>query len=259
MTNYKLIGLGTYKLQDETCTNIIKSGLEQGYRLIDTAQLYRNHTQVALGIKQSQVNREDIFICSKISNTNIKKLKISESIDQIKKELEINYLDLLLLHNPVKNYDTAWKELIYCQNFFDIKNIGVSNFEITHLENIMEKTMISPYLNQIELNLFNQQINLINFHKKNNIITQSHTTLTKGSLLDNQKLIKWSNQLTINPSELLFKFVLDQGIGILPRTTNLDHLKDNINLVNKPCIFTENFVYNNLDIIKEFNIGYKIY
>lgn len=154
-----MVGLGTYKLQDGICTQIIKSGLELGYRQIDTAQLYHNHTNIAQGISLSKIPREDIFIISKIHNSNIKKLKISESIDMIKKELETDYIDLILLHNPVKNYQKAWEELIRCKEHQGIKNIGVSNFDICDLENIISQTNIYPYLNQIELNIFNQQKN----------------------------------------------------------------------------------------------------
>ena len=132
--SYQLVGLGTYKLQDEQCSQIIKFGLELGFRQIDTAQLYHNHTNIAQGISLSGVSREDIFIISKIHNSNIKKLKIAESIDNIKKELDTNYIDLILLHNPVKNYQNAWEELVRCKEHMRIKNIGVSNFDINNLE-----------------------------------------------------------------------------------------------------------------------------
>ena len=258
---YQLIGLGTYKLQDEICVDIIKSGLELGYRQIDTAQLYHNHTNIAQGISLSGIPREDIFLISKIHNSNIKKLKISESIDMIKKELETDYIDLILLHNPVSNYNLAWKELIRCKEHQGIKNIGVSNFEISHLENIISETNIPPYLNQIELNIFNQQKKLIEYNKSYGIITQSHTTLTKSNLLDNQDLVKFADILGITPPNLMYKFVLDQGIGILPRTTNYEHLVSNYELIGNldKKIFDVNFNHTNIDVINKFDIGHRIY
>ena len=252
MVLYQKIGLGTYKLQGEHCIDIIKNGLEIGYRQIDTAQLYHNHKEIAVGIKNSGIKRDDIFLISKIHNKNIKKIQISESIDQIKKELDTDYIDLILLHNPVKNYDLSWKELIRCKNHFNIKNIGVSNFEINHLDNIITHTNISPYLNQIELNIFNQQKKLIEYHNKNNIITQSHTSLTKCNLINNKNLIDLSNELNYKPVDLMFLYILNQNIGILPKTTNIEHLKSNLYL------FNNNYKINNVDF-SNFDIGYKIY
>lgn len=259
MAKYQQIGLGTYKLQDEECIEIINSGLELGYRQIDTAQLYHNQIQISQGIKLSKIPREEIFIISKISNSNIHKLKISESVELIKKELDTNYIDLILLHNPVKNYEKAWEELIRCQTPLNIMNIGVSNFKITNLETIITKTNINPWLNQIELNIFNQQEKLIEFNKSKNILTQSHTTLTKTNLLNNKDLICLGNMLELSPSDTMFKFVLDMGIGILPKTTNLLHLKKNFELIETKKIFDTNFYLKNKDLINNFDIKYQIY
>lgn len=258
MAEYQLVGLGTYKLQGEVCTNIIKSGLELGYRQIDTAQLYNNHEEIAIGISQSYIPRTEIFIQSKIHNSNIRKLKIAESIKEIKKELNTDYLDLILLHNPVKNYDKAWEELIRCQSHYNIRYIGVSNFEITHLENIISLTDITPWLNQIELNIFNQQTELVQYNKSKQIITQSHTTLTKGALLDDKKIGLFANKLNISVPELMFRFILEQDIGILPRTSKIDHLIYNFNIA-KNTKLNPIFEFKNNNFIKDFDIGYKIY
>lgn len=262
---YCQIGLGTYKLQDNICRDIIKSGLEIGYRQIDTAQLYHNHVQISQGIKLSNIPREQIFIISKIHNKNICKLKLSESIDMIKKELDTDYIDLILLHNPVKNYELAWKELIRIQTQLNVRYIGVSNFNIDNLETIISQTNIAPWLNQIELNIFNQQDKLVKYNKLNGIQTQSHTTLTKKDLLNNTDLIEFANiigfanMIRFTPSNLMFKYVLDLGIGILPRTTNFIHLEENFKLGHMKKIFDLNFYQTNMDLIKKFDIGYKIY
>ena len=259
MAEYQLIGLGTYNLEGEQCTLIISEGLKMGYRQIDTAQNYHNHESISQGIKLSQISREQIFIQSKINNTNITKVNIAESIDLIKKELDTDYLDLLLLHNPVTNYEESWANLIRCKEHFNIKNIGVSNFNLNHLEKIKSMTGILPWLNQIELNIFNQQNNLIKYHEQNNIQTQSHTTLTKGALLSNDKLVKLSSELILDNVNSMYKYVLDQGIGILPRTSNFSHLKYNYELYSKPKIFTKDYLNMNMEKIKLFDIGFKIY
>ncbi len=252
MAIYQLIGLGTYKLQDEKCSQIVKSGLEIGYRLIDTAQLYRNHNFVSQGIKLSGIPRTDIFITSKINNSNIKKLKISEAIDEIKKELDTDYIDLILLHNPVKNYEKAWEELIRCKEQLNIKHIGVSNFYEEELDRIISLTGINPWLNQIELSIFNQQKKLIEYNNKAGIITQAHTTLTRGNFLSEPSIKTWSDQIKISVPELMFKYVLDKEIGVLPRTSDLERLKTNYDiLLNEKKIFNEKF---NEDYFNEINL-----
>jgi hypothetical protein len=251
MAFYQLFGLGTYKLQGELCTNIVKNGLELGYKQIDTAQLYNNHNEVSLGIYQSGIQRDEIFLISKIHNSNIKKIKIAESINQMKKELNTDYLDLLLLHNPVKNYEESWKELILCKEQLGVKHIGVSNFNIIHLEKIIDIQI--PWLNQIELNIFNQQNELIKYHKKNNIITQAHTILTKGNFINDSQLTEWSCKLNIPNYELMFKFVIDQNIGILQRTSNLDHLILNWKLCFTPVLYDYNFIELNKAFLNKFN------
>ena len=259
MAEYQLIGLGTYRLQDELCTNIVKYGLELGYRQIDTAQLYHNHHEIFNGIKLSGISREDIFIISKIHNKNIKKLKISESIDLIKKELDTNYMDLILLHNPVKNYENAWEELIRVKTHMNVKHIGVSNFDIEHLEKILLKTNIKPFLNQIELNIFNQRKKLIAYNELHGIHTQSHTTLAKSNLLNNSDLISISELVGLEPPDTMFKFILDMDIGILFKTSNLSHLEHNYKLNKMKKIFDIDFYNRNKDILKKIDIGYSLY
>ena len=228
--SYHQIGIGTYKLQDDICFEIVKQGLEYGYRLIDTAQLYGNHKQVADGIKMSGIPRSDIFITTKIHNKNIRNLTIAESIDQMMKELDTQYLDLILLHNPVKNYDLAYAELIRCQTHFNIKNIGVSNFLCNHLEQIQKLTSVRPYLNQIELNVLNKQIDLTKYHKDSGIITQSHTNIKTH--LNSTELISISSNVLnkcklATPTEYLLSYPIKENIGIIPGTSSVEHLKQN--------------------------------
>jgi diketogulonate reductase-like aldo/keto reductase len=237
MASYQQIGIGTYKLQEDDCINVVKQGLNIGYRLIDTAQLYKNHTQIAEGIRQSGIMRDQIFITSKIHNKNIRSINIAESIDTIVKELNTTYLDLLLLHNPVKNYDLSYAELIRCQNHFNIQNIGVSNFSINHLDQIDKLTSVKPFLNQIEYNILNgeNQQELIDYHRAHNIITQSHTNIKTH--LNSNKLIDVPHDIlskyNFTAVEYLLLYSIKQNIGIIPGTSNVQHLKQNYDFYQK--------------------------
>lgn len=248
------ISLGTYRLRGEDCINIVSTGLELGYRQIDTAELYKNHKEVAQGIDKSKIPRTDIFITSKIFNQNISKIKISESLDKMLKELNTDYLDLVLLHNPVKNYQLAWEELIRIKSHFNIKYIGTSNFAIKHIDLIKEKTGYTPYLNQIELSIFNQPSHtLIEYHKSNNIIIQAHSIYTNNSLLSNYLLNKYSNKLNIPPHKLMLKYLSDLDIKIVTGTTNIINLKNNYDWIKETKIDVDN------DMILKLNCDYKIY
>ena len=185
-------GLGTYTVQGENCSNIILSALENGYRLIDTAELYQNHSDIAIGIKAAThaniVKREDIWLTSKIHNRDQRKLNIGPAIQKILTDLDTDYLDLIILHSAQKKYLEAYTELIKCAEHFNIKHIGVSNFRVDELEKIIDKTGITPYLNQIEISPFNQRIALRSYMAEKNIITQAYASLTCGITLNSESV-----------------------------------------------------------------------
>lgn len=247
------IALGTYRLKGEQCINLVKSGLDIGYRHIDTAELYKNHKDVAQGIKSTDIDRSNIFITSKIFNPNITKLKISESVDKILKELNTDYIDCVLLHNPVKNYELAWKELIRIKSHYNIRYIGTSNFRLEHLDKITCNTGISPYLNQIELSILNQPTKeLLDYHKSNNIIIQAHSIYTNNRAI-NEELFNYSGKLQISTHKLMLKYLSDMGIHIVTGTTNFKNLQNNFQWVKEPAIDS------NFQIVKLFNCDYRIY
>lgn len=247
------ISLGTYRLKGVQCINLVKSGLEIGYRHIDTAELYKNHMEVSQGINLSGEDRTDLFITSKIFNNNITKLKISESVDKMLKELGTNYIDCVLLHNPVKNYELAWDELIKIKSHYNIRYIGTSNFNLEQLDKIITNTGICPYLNQIELSIVNQPTKeLLDYHNSNNIIIQAHSIYTNNQNLHNN-LIEYSNELKISTHKLMLKYLSDMNIPIVTGTTNFTHLKNNFDWITQPVIQINN------DIVKIFDCNYRIY
>ena len=259
-----MVGLGTYNLYNEECLNIVYEAIIIGYRLIDTAQLYKNHTFIKNAIIKSNICKDEIFIISKINNKNIIKKKIPEAINEIKKELEIDNIDMILLHNPVKNYLDGWKNLVYAQHHFNIKNIGTSNFNENDLEIIKNNFGFYPNFNQIEYNIFNQRPELIEFMFNNNITVQSHTGLLRNfnnskikESVEYKKLYEVSNENNENIYDLMHKFILQNNIGIIPMSKNIDHLHQNLNLLNlmENINNRENKNVNLLDdkIFKELN------
>lgn len=230
------ITYGTYKLTDDTCYNLVLEAIKNGYRSIDTAELYKNQHIVGRAINdliaQKIIKRKDIFITSKIHNRDQKKNNIGNAVDKILKDMNLEYIDLILLHSPVKNkYVDSYKELIKSKNNNHIKYIGVSNFNIEQLQEIIKETGEIPYLNQVEISVFNQRFDVINFCKKHNIICQAHSCLTNNTKIQDNKIISIQKELHMTFHEICMKWCLDNNIYIVVGAQNKDHVIENLNYV----------------------------
>jgi 2,5-diketo-D-gluconate reductase A len=272
-------GLGTYTVQGENCSNIISSALENGYRLIDTAELYQNHSDIAIGIKAAThaniVKREDIWLTSKIHNRDQRKLNIGPAIQKILTDLDTDYLDLIILHSAQKKYLEAYTELIRCAEHFNVKHIGVSNFRVDELEKIIDKTGITPYLNQIEISPFNQRIALRSYMAEKNIITQAYASLTCGITLNSESVSvtesasadsastestetassEYLKSTMYEPDQLLLGWATHYNLRPIPTAHKTDHLIKNFKTMKE--IKLDQTHVEKLDQITEIVCNYK--
>jgi len=248
-------GLGTYTVQGENCSNIVYKALETGYRLIDTAELYQNHQEIALAIKAATdaniCMRNDIWITSKLHNRDQRKLNIGPAIQKILLDLQTDYLDLLILHSAQKNYSEAYSELIRCASHFNIKHIGVSNFRVDELESIINKTGIKPYLNQFEISPFNQRLALRSFMAENNILTQAYGSLTCNKALDSEHLVSSK----YDPDELLLGWATHYNLRPIPTAHTTDHVVRNYQTMGE--IKLDLSEVEQLDRITDYVCNYK--
>ena len=235
------IGFGTYKLQGETVISSVIHALNNGYRHIDTAHLYNNETEIGEAIKKCNIKRNELWITTKISIREILKGEefIYNSILSSLKRLDTEYLDLILLHGPVNGKLTeSWiiLEEIILGNIPSLKNkvryIGVSNYDIDHLNNILPICRIKPYANQFEISPYLNRVKLINFCKENKIIVVAHTSLIKGHKFNDIALENISNKIKISKPLILLAWALHHGITILPRSSNPQHIQENITCLN---------------------------
>lgn len=253
------IGIGTYKLTGKICVDIVCVGLKMGYRLIDTAVLYKNHMEIAEGIKQSGIDRKLLYISSKIHDSTQKAQKkdknaIYNSVIQILNELQITYLDQLLLHSAVKNtYLSSWKIMEELKANGLVINIGVSNFRIDELKNILKQCVIKPYVNQIEVSPFCTRECLVNYCKQNGIVVQAYGSLTVGRRLNDHMLIKYAEMLNVKPSFLLLYWAIRKGYIIIPKSDNENHLIENLKVSENMIICRDNIsiVMEELDKLNE--------
>jgi len=242
------IGFGTYQLKKDDCYNSVLNALKIGYRLIDTATLYKNHNEVGRAIKDSGIDRNDIYITSKVHFKYIESDTVLDSIDIILKELQLDYVDMLLLHKPFPTKNKKnWDDMIKIKNSGKAKNIGISNFCISDIIEILDSEII-PYVNQIEFSPLCQRTNLVKFCFKNNIKVQAYRSFGLNRCLENEIINKVAITMGITPAQVILLWTLKKGIIIIPSTKCKIQMNENIAVINMD---TNNNELDKLDSINE--------
>lgn len=240
--NIPKIGLGTWLIDNDEISDVVSNAISLGYRHIDTAQAYQNEEGVGIGIIKSGVDRKDLFITSKIA-AELKDFDSAyKSIDETLEKLNLEYIDLLIIHSPEPWNDfrgsshyfsgniEAYRALEVAYKKGKIKAIGVSNFLQEDLENIINNCEIKPMVNQILAHVSNTPFSLIEYCKKNDILVEAYSPIGHGELLKNKDLIEMAQKYHVPVSSLCIKYILSLGLVALPKAKSLEHLKDNINL-----------------------------
>lgn len=229
-----LIGIGTYKLRTQEAINItLDNAIKNGYKLIDTAEHYKNQKLIGNYFLNNPNVRQNIWITSKASFVNMKKGEdeIIKGINKTFEDLNTDYVDLYLLHAPIEEgYISAWNYMRTLQKAGKIHHVGVSNFTVPKLIKFMD--LIGPeeskyiYCNQIEFNPFLNRKEIVKFCNKNNIHVTAYGSLYKS----NEMIENIANNLNKTLQQILLKWAISQNIRVIPMSQNPDHIKDNINL-----------------------------
>ena len=225
------IGLGTWKLQGEECERAIRLALDLGYRHIDTADMYQNHREIGRAIKTHA--REDLYLVSKVGFHDLLPEKLHEAVSRFLKELQTDYLDLLLIHwpNPAVSLMDTLQAMQNLKNQGKIKEIGVSNFVRSHLEQIAS-TPFSIFTNQIELHPYFQRKALTAACQKMGITITAYRPLAKGIFEKDPTLQKIGSSHGKSASQIALRWLTQQGFAAIPKTTNPKHLKENLDIFN---------------------------
>lgn len=227
------IGLGVYKMNPGREMNeAVKNAYQCGYRLFDTAQMYRNEDALGVALKENQIPREEIFLTSKVDNCNQGYDNTIASFHETLKKLQTEYLDAFLIHWPGQQAErtlSTWKALeqLYKEGY--IRSIGVSNFEICQLELLLESCEIQPMLNQIEHTPFLHDEKLNTFCKEKHIQIEAWGPLLRGKMED-ERIQKISTRYEKSPAQILLRWNIQQGIVPIPKTKNLSRLQENISV-----------------------------
>jgi len=226
------IGLGVWKVRERTeCITAVSAALEAGYRHIDTAQAYGNEPYVGEAVVASGPSRSEIFITTKIRTENIALGAIAGSFKHSLAKLKTDYVDLLLLHFPVTlRRRPAWPKMEKILESGQAKSIGVSNYTIRHLEELLVTAKKPPAVNQVELHVYLQQPELLEFCKKHNIVVEAYSPLVHGQDHDNPVLTDIARKHNKTPAQIMIRWCIEQGAVPLPKSVHSERIKANLDV-----------------------------
>jgi methylglyoxal/glyoxal reductase len=226
------VGLGVYKAEDgDEVIQSIKWALDAGYRSIDTASLYNNETGVGQAIAESDVPREDLFITTKVWNTDQGYEETLEAFDASLERLGLEYVDLYLVHWPVPGkYKETWRALEKIYNDGRAKAIGVSNFKKHHLEDLIADAEIKPMVNQVEYHPRLTQKDLLTYCKQQGIQLEAWRPLLKGEIFEEPTLVELAHKHNKSVAQIILRWDLQNGVVTIPKSITKHRIEENIDI-----------------------------
>lgn len=223
-----ILGFGTSRIKDK---ETILKALQVGYRLIDTAQMYGNESEVGEAVKSSGIKRDEFFITTKLSS-DMSYDETLKSFEVSMKKLKLDYLDLLLIHSPYSQSRQMYQAMEKLYNEKRIKALGVSNFKADFFENFVKSCKIIPAINQCQTHIFHQQKPLRATMQKYKTILESWSPFVAGknNFFDNEILKKIAQKHKKTIAQIALRFLIEQGIVVIPKTTNEARMKENLNI-----------------------------
>jgi len=229
-------GLGVFKVEEgPELVNAVKTAIQHGYRSVDTAAIYQNEEGVGKGIqeglKEAGISRKELFVTSKVWNSDLGYESTLAAYETSLKKLGLEYLDLYLIHWPVEGkYKDAWRALETLYKEGKVKAIGVSNFQIHHLEDLMKDAEIKPMINQVEYHPRLTQKELQAFCRDNGIQLEAWSPLMQGQLLDNEVLQEMADKHHKSVAQIILRWDLQNGVVTIPKSTKEHRIVENANV-----------------------------
>lgn len=248
-----LFGLGVYDMHGEPAVNAIRYALEIGYRLIDTAQAYENEEEVGTALRQSGIPREDVFVTTKIANTVQGSDGVLSSFEESLRKLDTEYVDMLLLHWPVKDRRREnWKTIEEIGRSGRARAIGVGNYLMPFLNEMPEYSTVVPALNQIEFSPYLVMQNELNYCRRHGILLQAYTPLIRGQRFGDPKLVAMAEKYGKTPAQLMLRWCIQQGISTIPKSVHPARIRENFD------IFDFTITEQDMSALTGFNEGLRI-
>lgn len=223
------VGLGVWRGREES-EQMMRTAIQYGYRHIDTAKIYHNEQETGKAVRECGVNREELFVTTKIWVDAIREGSTIEAFDKSLETMRLEYIDLLLLHWPVSGYQKAYEDLEEIYKKSKAKAIGVSNCKIHHLKEIMVKADIIPAVNQIQYNPYFQPDETVSFCRENGIMVEAYSPLGHGDIFGDKTLQEIANKYGKTIAQVVLRWELQKGLVILPKSVHDKRIKENIQL-----------------------------
>ncbi|WP_078131283.1 aldo/keto reductase [Leptospira kirschneri] len=244
-----ILGLGVWKTKSgKECKEAVLNALEAGYRHIDTARIYDNEKDVGQAIRESGIPRKEIFITTKLWNADQGPDKIRKALENSLDKLGIDFVDLYLIHFPVTSKRmNSWKELEKVYHDKLCKAIGVSNYTITHLGELLKDSQITPAVNQVEFHPFLNQIHLLEYCKKHKIQLEAYSPLAHGQKIEDPTISKIAQKYDKTPAQILIRWAIEQKIVVIPKSTQKKRIIENSKVFDFAISEEDMKILNSLD------------
>ncbi|MDB5674748.1 MAG: 2,5-diketo-D-gluconic acid reductase [Sphingomonas bacterium] len=233
------LGLGTWRIEDGPVAEVVRNAAQIGYRHFDTAQAYANEHGVGEGLRGSGTARDEIFVTTKLAAECKSYLEAKERIDGSLRALGLDHIDLMLIHSPQpwsefregEHYRegnlAAWRALEEAYGAGKLRAIGVSNFERTDLDNLLDNGTVKPMVNQILAHVGNTPFDLIDYSRSNGMLVEAYSPVAHGAVLNNAELASLARKYAVGVPQLCIRYCLQLGLLPLPKTVNPQHMRSN--------------------------------
>ena len=228
-----ILGYGVFQITDpKECERCVLDAIDVGYRLIDTAQAYGNEEAVGNAIKKCGVPREELFITTKVWISNAGYENARKSIEESLKKLQLDYLDLLLIHQPFNDYYGTYRAMEELHKEGKIRAIGLSNFYPDRLIDLIKFNEVVPAVNQVETHVFNQQVKAQEVMNKYGVQIQAWAPFAEGknNLFSNETLKAVGDKYNKSVAQVALRYLIQRGVSVLPKSVNKDRMKENFNV-----------------------------
>lgn len=234
------LALGTWMIDDSDVAEAVGAAIKMGYRHIDTAQAYGNERGVGEGVRASGIDRNQIFVTTKVAAEHKDYKSAADGIEESLKKLGLDYIDMMIIHSPqpwvevnqsdnryIEGNREAWRALTDAYKAGKIRAIGVSNFLKEDIDNLWEVSEIKPMVNQVLCHISNTPIDLIEYCQSKGIIMEAYSPVAHGEALKNEKIAEIANKYGVSVPQLCIRYDLQLGMITLPKTANPEHMKSN--------------------------------
>jgi diketogulonate reductase-like aldo/keto reductase len=249
------LGFGVWQVPSEGTAKAVRTALDAGYRSIDTAAAYRNEAGVGEAIRSSGLPRQDLFVTTKLRNSDQGYDPALRAFDASLIELGLDYVDLYLIHWPLPkrdNYVDTWRALEKLHADGRVRAVGVSNFQVPHLRRLLDETEIVPAVNQVELHPNLQQAALREFHAEHGIVTEAWSPLAQGALLSEVIVTSLAAKYGKSPAQIVLRWHLQLGNVVIPKSVTPSRIAENID------VFDFELADDDMTVISELDMGTRV-